>query len=76
MLEGSDRPLTEYRTYPIKYLNFSLFQVMQALDGHGHFGGDDLLLFDGDWETLAISRARPQIMPDWSLRINIIETDQ
>ena len=37
---------TEYRTYPIKYLNRGLFWVMQTLGGHGHSGGYDQLLFD------------------------------
>ena len=39
-------PLTDYRTYLIKYLNWGLFRVMQTLGGHGHFGGYDHLLFD------------------------------
>ena len=41
----SDPPLTEYRIYPIKYLNRGLFRVMQTLGGHNHFGGYDQPLF-------------------------------
>ena len=46
-VEGiSDLPLTEYHTYPIKYLNQGLFLVIQTLSCHGYFGGYDHLLFD------------------------------
>ena len=39
----SDPPLTEYRTYLIKYLNRGQFRDSQTLGGHGHSSGYDQL---------------------------------
>ena len=70
----SDSPLTEYRTHPIKQLNRGLFQDYQTLGGHGHSGGYDQLLFSPLRNLVDIKGYI--IMPDWSLRINKIETGQ